>query len=154
MCGYSSHSLRRVSPYSLFYSHFNTISPICRKTLYYPFHWCPQNNFGAIMHIKAYFKISATQKPWLIQKNRIKIMIVISKIKYKSNTMLGVNRNLVLDFILYFVTAYIRKCPIHVISAQGTIQNTLYITWGMIYNSKYTQTMFKVITIKNDRVTI
>ena len=55
-------------------------------------------------------------------------MIVNSKIKYKSNTMLGVIRNLVLDFILYFVTAYMRKCPIHVTSAQGTTQNTLYIT--------------------------
>ena len=59
--------------------------------------------------------------------------------------MLGVIRNLVLDFILYFVTAYMRKCPIHVTLAQGTTQNTLYI-------SKYTQTMFKVITMKNDRV--
>ena len=54
-------------------------------------------------------------------------MIVNSKIKYKSNTMLGVIRNLVLDFILYFVTGYMRKCPIHV-TAQGATQNTLYIT--------------------------
>ena len=37
-------------------------------------------------------------------------------------------RNLVLDFILYFVTASMRKYPIHVTSAQGTTQNTLYIT--------------------------
>ena len=57
----------------------------------------------------------------------MKIMIVNSKTKYKSNTMLGVIRNLVLDFILYFGTAYIRKCPIHVTSAQGTTQNILYI---------------------------
>ena len=55
-------------------------------------------------------------------------MIVNSKIKYKSNTMLGVIRNLVLDFILYFVTADMRKCPIHVTSAQSTTQNTLCIT--------------------------
>ena len=55
-------------------------------------------------------------------------MIVNSKIKNKFNTMLGVIRNLVLDFICYFVTAYMRKCPTHVTSAQGTIQNTLYIT--------------------------
>ena len=34
-------------------------------------------------------------------------------------------RNLVLDFILYFVTASMRKYPIHVTSAQGTTQNTL-----------------------------
>ena len=37
-------------------------------------------------------------------------------------------RNLVLDFILYFVTASMRKYPIYVTSAQGTTQNTLYIT--------------------------
>ena len=54
-------------------------------------------------------------------------MIVNSKIKYKSNTMLRVIRNLVLDFILYFVTAYMRKYPVHVTSGQGTAQNTLYI---------------------------
>ena len=55
-------------------------------------------------------------------------MIVNSKIKNESKTMLGVIRNLALDFILYFVTAFMRKCPIHVTSAQSTIQNTLYIT--------------------------
>ena len=37
----------------------------------------------------------------------MKIMIVNSKIKQKSKTILGVIGNLVLDFILYFVTAYI-----------------------------------------------
>ena len=58
----------------------------------------------------------------------MKIMIVNSKIKHKSKTILGVIRNLVLDFILYFVTTYMRKCPIHVTSAQGITQNTLYIT--------------------------
>ena len=43
------------------------------------------------------------------------VMIVNSKIKQKSKTILGVIRNLVLDFILYFVTAYyMRKCPIHI----------------------------------------
>ena len=39
----------------------------------------------------------------------MKILIVNSKIKQKSETILGVIRNLVLDFILYFVTAYILK---------------------------------------------
>ena len=58
----------------------------------------------------------------------MKIMIVNSKIKHKSKTILGVIRNLVLDFILYFVTAYMRKYPIHVTSRQSTTQNTLYIT--------------------------
>ena len=37
-------------------------------------------------------------------------MIVNSKIKQKSKTILGVIRNLVFDFILYFVTAY-KKVP-------------------------------------------
>ena len=54
-------------------------------------------------------------------------MIVNSKIKYKSKTVLGMIRNLVLDFTLYFVNVNIRKYPIHVISAQGSTQNTLYI---------------------------
>ena len=56
------------------------------------------------------------------------IMTVNSKIKYKCKTMSGVIRNLILDFILYFVTAYIRNYPIHVTSARGTAQNALYIT--------------------------
>ena len=37
----------------------------------------------------------------------MKIMIVNSKTKQKPKTTLGKIRNLVLDFILYFVTAYI-----------------------------------------------
>ena len=34
--------------------------------------------------------------------------------------MLRVMRNLVFDFILYFVTAYMRKYPIYVTLAQGS----------------------------------
>ena len=37
----------------------------------------------------------------------MKIMIVNYKIKQKSKAILGVIRNLVLDFILYFVNGYI-----------------------------------------------
>ena len=37
----------------------------------------------------------------------MRIMIVNPEIKQKSKTILGVIRNLVLDFILYFVTTYI-----------------------------------------------
>ena len=37
----------------------------------------------------------------------MKTMIVNSKIKQKYKAILGVIRSLVLDFILYFVTAYI-----------------------------------------------
>ena len=48
-------------------------------------------------------------------------MIENSKRKYKSKTILRVIRNLVLYFILYFVTAWViaslRKYPIHVTSA-------------------------------------
>ena len=43
----------------------------------------------------------------------MKIMIVNSKIKQIYKTNLEVIRNLVLDFILYFVTA-MGKYPIHV----------------------------------------
>ena len=54
----------------------------------------------------------------------MKIMVVNSKIKHKSKTMLEMIRNLVLDFILFIVTAYKRKRPMH-ITAQDTTQNTL-----------------------------
>ena len=37
----------------------------------------------------------------------MKIMILNFKIKQKSKTILGKIKNLVLDFILYFVTAHI-----------------------------------------------
>ena len=37
----------------------------------------------------------------------MKIMIVNSKINKKFKTILGVIRNLVLDFVLYFVTAHV-----------------------------------------------
>ena len=52
-----------------------------------------------------------------MQHYKTKQNIVNSKTKQKSKTILGVVRNLVLDFILYFVTAYIihmRKYPKHV----------------------------------------
>ena len=41
--------------------------------------------------------------------------------------MLGLIKNLALDFILYFVTASMTKYVIHITSALGTTQNTLYI---------------------------
>ena len=56
----------------------------------------------------------------------MKIMTVNSKIKQKCKTMLRVIKNLILDFIFYFVTAYMRNYPTHVTSEQGTAQNTLY----------------------------
>ena len=60
-------------------------------------------------------------------KIRTKIIIVGSEIKHKSVTMLRVIRDLVLDFIRYFVAAYMRNYPIHVTSAQNITQNTLCI---------------------------
>ena len=50
-------------------------------------------------------------------------MIANYKIKHKCKTILGVIRNLVPDFILYFATAYMRNYPIYATSAQGTTQN-------------------------------
>ena len=55
----------------------------------------------------------------------MKTMILNSKMKHKSKTMLEVIRNLVLNFILFFVTAYMRKYPIHIISPKCTTHNTL-----------------------------
>ena len=55
-----------------------------------------------------------------------------------------------------------RKYSVHV-TAQGTTQNLLYITWRSkykfflwqaVYNSNYTEKMFKIIIMKNDRVNI
>ena len=104
MCGYSSQRLRGVSPHSLFYSHCNTISSICRKVVCHPFHWSPDNNFGINhMYFKVHFlnQCCATK---LIQKNRTKVTIANSKVKHKYERIMGRIRNLVLDFILYFVT--------------------------------------------------
>ena len=56
----------------------------------------------------------------------MKIMTVNSEIKQKYKTILRVFKNLVLDFIFYFFTAYMRKYPARITSEQGTAQNTLY----------------------------
>ena len=45
-------------------------------------------------------------------------MVLNSKIKHKLKTVLGVIRNLVLEFILYSVNSYMKKYPIHVTLAQ------------------------------------
>ena len=54
------------------------------------------------------------------------IMNVNSKIKHKFKTILGVIRNLVLDFILFFVTAYMRKYPIHCNISTGYNTNKMH----------------------------
>ena len=74
----------------------------------------------------------------------MKIMSANSKIKHKSKAMFVVTRNLVLDFLLCFVTAYMRKYLIHVISAQGARQKTLISLEEVSKNSFMTQ--FTAIT--------
>ena len=70
----------------------------------------------------------------------MKVMIVNSKIKLKSKKNSGVIINLVLDFILYFVTVSMKKYPIHITSTQHLIPKykggvlhpglmRLYILW-------------------------
>ena len=51
----------------------------------------------------------------LILKIRMKIKIASSKISHKSQIMLGIIRNIVLDLILYFVTDEKRtyKCDLY-----------------------------------------
>ena len=58
----------------------------------------------------------------------MKIMIVNYKIKHKFKAMLVVIKNLVFDYILYFVTTYMRKYSIDITSAQSRVQNIIYIT--------------------------
>ena len=67
-------------------------------------------------------------------------MIINSKIKHKSKTMLGVIRYLALDFILcylnlsdFIVVLSLLLDPwksVHATSARGTSQNLLHSTWG------------------------
>ena len=62
----------------------------------------------------------------------MKIMIANSKIEQKSKTILVVIRNLVLNFILYFVTAYIIwESTLYMLTwGEVKTKNTLCITWG------------------------
>ena len=59
------------------------------------------------MYIKVYFLNQCSTIKLTNSEKWMKIMIVNSKIKQKSKTILGVIKNLVLDFVPYFVTAYI-----------------------------------------------
>ena len=66
-------------------------------------------------------------------------MIINSKIKHKFKTMLGVIRNLALDFILsylnlsdFIIVLSLLLDPwksVHTTSARGTTQNLLHSTW-------------------------
>ena len=65
--------------------------------------------------------------------------MILNSNKEKAKTILTKIRNLVLDLILYFVTAYMRKYPIHVTRAQGKTPNTLGITWSkQNYDKEFT----------------
>ena len=83
---------------------------------------------GSIMYIKGYFLNQSKQQSWLIQKNRMKIMIVNCKIKHKSKTMLGVMRNLVLAFSFLLGYCIYEKVPYTCNITTGN-KNTLYIPW-------------------------
>ena len=62
---------------------------------------------GSAMYIKIYFLNQCSTIKLTNSENRMKIMIVNSKTKQKSKTILGAIRNIVFDSIIYFVTAYI-----------------------------------------------
>ena len=59
------------------------------------------------MYIKVYFLNQCSTIKLTNSEKWMKIMIVNSKIEQKSKTILVVIRNLVLNFIIYFATAYI-----------------------------------------------
>ena len=85
-------------------------------------------------------------------------MIVNSKIKQKSKTILGVIRNLVLNFILYFVTAYILWESTLYMSHEHSVKHQIHyesledvsekILWQTIYNSDYIQKYSKLLQWK------
>ena len=91
----------------------------------------------------------------------MKIMIVNFKIKQKSKIILGVIRNLVFDFILYFATAYViwesalymqhEHRVTHQIHYAPPEEVSKKILWQTIYNSDYTK-MFQTVTMKNAHV--
>ena len=69
----------------------------------------------------------------------MKIMIVSSKIKHKSKTILGGIRNPVLNFILSFVTAYMRKRTLHM-QHQHRVQHKIHYTSLEEVSKKYFMT--------------
>ena len=88
----------------------------------------------------------------------MKIMILNSNIKQNSKTIFGVIRNLILDFILYFVTAYIIwestlymyhehrvKYEIHYASLEDVSKKR---SWQTIYNSNYRKKCSKLLQLK------
>ena len=89
----------------------------------------------------------------------MKVMIVNSKIKHKFKTIMEAIRCLVHDFILYFVTAYMRSAAYMGHQRRRCIEK--YTIYGLkkkvknslrktIYNSNCTEKMFKIIPMKNN----
>ena len=81
-------------------------------------------------------------------------MIVNSKIKHKFKTSLGVIRNIVLDFILCFVTEYIIWESTLYMQHEHRVQHQMHYTsleevskrnFMTIYNSNYTQKCSKLL---------
>ena len=101
---------KRYCLYTLFYLHYNPINPICRKTSFHPFHWCPdKTNFGVIIHQNLASKSMQQQQIWLIQTNRINFtkrkcslnVTSITEIKYKKQTKKTLS-------ITWYIFAYYR----------------------------------------------
>ena len=63
------------------------------------------------MYIKAYFLNQCSTAKLTNSEKKNENYDCKSKIKHKFERILGVIRNLGLDFILFFVTAYMRKYP-------------------------------------------
>ena len=78
-----------------------------------------------------------------MQHYKTKQNIVNSKTKQKSKTILGVIGNLVLDFILYFVTAYSIFMKKY-LSNMNTRLNTKYTTHHL--NKKVKKNLWQTIT--------
>ena len=102
------------------------------KALYQPFYWCPENNFG-VSHVYQGLSsksMHAALESWLIQKNRIKIIIANSKIKQKSKQFWEWSE---IYFLLSFCTLlrctiYVYICIyIHVYIYSTASQSTIYI---------------------------
>ena len=132
MCSCSSHSLRGVSPYSLFYSHFNTILLFVEKSYTNPFTDVQKVTLWSLVHIKTYILNQCNTSKLRIQKNRSKTMWEKSSFWFHS----------LLCYCIYEKVPY--TCNI------STGYNTKY-TIQTIYSSDCKK-MFEISTNKKDRV--
>ena len=80
----------------------------------------------------------------------MKIMILNSNIKQNSKTIFGVIRNLILDFILYFVTAYIIwESTLYMYHEHRVKHQIHYASLEEVSKKKYDKQFTTVITPKN-----